>query len=397
MKKKILYLAFRFPYPQTDGYKLRVFNYCKLLKELGHDVDLFFIYEEESEYKEYINQAREVFNEIYPIKLGKVEKIKNLLNSFLKMESLQENIYLTKEGKKQLNKIRVNDYDFYFSSYIRMFKYLLKVPKENRIIDFTDSISYHYDDARNLSKGIWNIIHRYEFNKVKKYEHFVLDNCDKRMITSPLDRDYILKDYLGENKNIEIFSQGIDEELIKRSRNYKKKSEEYQVKKLVFLGKMNYYPNEDAVIHFCDNILPKLKNVELTIVGASPTSKVLQLKEKYNNITVTGFVEDPYKYILDADIMIAPMRLGGGIQNKILEGMALGKIVISYKERIKPINGIENYKNIIGVESDDEIIKIINEIEIQDDNIGIEARKLIEKNYLWTSIGSKLVNFLKNN
>lgn len=394
--KKILYLAFRFPYPQTDGYKLRVFNYCKILKELGYELDLLFIYEDKKEYIEYV-EAKEIFSNIYPIKLNKFEKIKNLIESFFKIQSLQENIYITTNGKKLIDEIKNKKYEYYISSYIRMFKYLLDIPKEKRIIDFTDSISYHYDDARKLSSGIWNIIHKYEFNKVKKYEHFVLDNCDKRMITSPLDRDYILKNYSGTNKEIEIFSQGINEELIKRSQNHIKKSKNSETKKLVFLGKMNYYPNEDAVINFCKNVLPKLRNVELTIVGTSPTEKVLELKEKYNNVNITGFVEDPYKYILNSDIMVAPMRLGGGIQNKILEGMALGKIVISYKERIKPIEGIENYKNIIGVKTDEEMVDIINEIDIKKDTIGIEARKLIEKNYLWKSIENKLLYFLNKN
>lgn len=392
--KKILYLAFRFPYPQTDGYKLRVFNYCKILKELGYEVDLLFIYEDEKEYIEYVKQAKEVFSNIYPVKLNKFEKIKNLIGSFFKIQSLQENIYITTNGKKLINEIKDKKYEFYISSYIRMFKYLLNIPKEKRIIDFTDSISYHYDDARKLSSGIWNIIHKYEFNKVKKYEHFVLDNCDKRMITSPIDRDYILKDYSGINKEIEIFSQGINEELIKRRQSYTKKSE---IKKLVFLGKMNYYPNEDAVINFCKNILPKLKNVELTIVGTSPTKKVLELKEKYNNINITGFVEDPYEYILDADIMIAPMRLGGGIQNKILEGMALGKTVISYEERIKPIEGAENYKNIIGVKSNDELIDILNSINFDFIMIGNEAKKLINRKYLWSSIKKKIDKFITSN
>lgn len=390
--KKILYLAFRVPFPQTDGYRLRVYNYCKLLKNLKCSVDLFFIYENSSEYMPYLGELTKIFDNIYPIKLSKTEKLENLIKSLILNQSLQENYYITRKGKKQLKDLIKNQYDIYISSYIRMFKYLLDIPKNKIIIDFTDSISFHYYQAQKISKGIWHLIHKYETLKVQKFENEIMNMTCKRMITSPLDKNWILKNYKGKNNKIDIFGQGISEELL--SRKITKNNSDTSLN-LVFLGKMNYYPNEDAVIYFCNKILPKLNNVKLKIIGISPNQSILNLEKQFPNITVTGFVKDPYKLILEADIMIAPMRIGGGIQNKILEAMALGKVVVSYYERIKSIDGIENYKNIVGVKSDIEMIDYLNNFnKIIGEKIGIEAKKLIKERYTWNIIQKKLKVFL---
>lgn len=385
-RNKILYLAFRFPFPLTDGYRLRVYNYCKCLKNIGYNVDLFFIYENEEEYVDFLEkkEIQNIFNKIIPIKLTKFEKVKNLLKSILKQESLQENIYITANGKKKLAD-NLKEYEKVIISYIRMYKYVEQIEKY-KILDYADSLAYHYDKARYEAKGLWKLIYNYEYFKVKKLEKEVLKNVNKAMIISKIDRDYILERHI--NKKIEIFSQAIDGKLF----DYKKEEENNNI---VFIGKLDYYPNEDAILYFINEIFPYIKNYKLQIIGVNPTEKIKKIIEDKENIELLGYVENPYQIIKNSKLMVAPIRIGGGIQNKILEGMALGKVVITFLDRIKPFENIINNQDIIGVNNTKEYIDILNSIcEEKLSYIEKNAQKYIKDNYTWEKIEEKLRGWL---
>lgn len=385
-RNKILYLAFRFPLPLTDGYRLRVYNYCKCLKNIGYNIDLFFIYEKEYEYKEFLEkkEIKDIFDKIIPIKLTKIQKIKNLLKSMLKQESLQENIYITPSGKDYL-KDNSDEYEKLFISYIRMYKYVDKI-EGYKVLDYTDSLAYHYDRARYKAKGLWRLIYNYEFSKIKKLEKDVLKKVNKAMITSNIDRNYILEEKV--DKKIGVFSQAIDEKLF----NYKRTEKNNN---LVFIGKLDYYPNEDAVLYFINEVFPYIQNYKLQIIGVNPTEKIKKIIKNKQNIELLGYLEDPYQVIKNAKLMIAPIRIGGGIQNKILEGMALGKVVITFLDRIKPFENIINNQDIIGVKDTKEYIDVLNSISKERiEYIEKNAQKYIKNNYIWEKIEEKLKGWI---
>lgn len=385
-EKRILYLAFRFPFPLTDGYRIRVYNYCKCLKNIGYKVDLLFIYENKNEYSSFLNKVENIFDNIIPIKLNKLEKIKNLLMSLLKLESLQENIFLTSKGKKYIQK-NYKKYSKIFISYIRMYKYVEGISCY-KVLDYTDSLAYHYDKARYEAHGIWKLIYNYEFKKIKTLEKRLLEKIDKALITSAVDKEYILSGIINSKNNIEVFPQAINEELFSYNENLEKNKDK---KTVVFIGKLDYYPNEDAVLYFTKEILPKLNDVEFQVIGINATEKIKKLENENSNIKILGFLENPYQVIKNADLMVAPIRIGGGIQNKILEGMALGKTVITFKERIKPMINIKNNEEIIGVNSTDEFIERINNSnQKQLKEIGERAEEFIKNNYTWKIIEKKL-------
>ena len=110
------------------------------------------------------------------------------------------------------------------------------------------------------------------------------------------------------------------------------------------------------------------------------------------NIEVTGFVEDPYKYLEKAKIIIAPLRFSAGIQNKILEPMALGKIVVTTSKGARGISG-EDEKHFIVVDGEKEMAKKILDL-ISDKQkrkeIGNNARELIKEKYRWEIIAKDL-------
>jgi glycosyltransferase involved in cell wall biosynthesis len=102
---------------------------------------------------------------------------------------------------------------------------------------------------------------------------------------------------------------------------------------LVFTGSMDWMPNEDAVIYFADEVLPRIAavipEVTLTVVGRNPTGRIRALARANSRIRVTGRVEDIRPYVARAAAYVVPLRVGGGTRLKIYEAMAMGKPVIS--------------------------------------------------------------------
>jgi len=244
------------------------------------------------------------------------------------------------------------------------------------------------------AKGLWKIIYSVENKRLLDYERKVAKDFDLSFITTQKDKDFILK---GDNRKIVVLPNGVKEELLKRG--FVGKEEDW----LTFFGKMDYQPNEDACLFFAQEVFPKIKkmipSVEFYIVGMSPTKKVLGLR-KIEGVKVTGRVDDPYSYLEKSKIVIAPIRFGGGIQNKILEGMALGKAVLTTPVGAAGIAEAKAGKHLIVAdhEKPDEMaekaVLLLRDDELRKKIEG-SARSLILENYRWNRTEKKLFENLK--
>jgi glycosyltransferase involved in cell wall biosynthesis len=269
-----------------------------------------------------------------------------------------------------------------------MTKYLEKIdiPK---VIDFIDATSINYKEAQKNSTAMWRFIYPVENRRALSYELKMLKKFEKVFITSPFDKQYLVDNSQNVIDNLIIIPNGVKEELLTRKNNFKEE------KWIVFLGKMNYSPNIDAVIYFANRIFPLIIKIEddlkFIIVGSNPTKEILKLGRR-KNIKVTGFVEDPYEYLEKAKIVVAPLRFGAGTQYKILEAMALGKVVVTTSKGARGISG-EDGKHFIIVDNEKEMSKKILDLiddKLKRDRIGNNAKKLINSKYRWDIIGEKL-------
>ena len=95
---------------------------------------------------------------------------------------------------------------------------------------------------------------------------------------------------------------------------------------------MDWYPNEDAVAFFADEVLPqiqaKVSNVQFSIVGGNPSARVQKLAER-EGVVVTGRVPEIKPYFAEATVFVVPLRIGSGTRLKILEALAMGKAIVS--------------------------------------------------------------------
>jgi len=388
--KKILMVSFRCPWPQDKGgYILRFLNIAKILAK-NYKVDLLTIVKNKKE-KQCVDDLKGIFNSVVYFYHPKFSEYFGALKAVFSSKPLQVGYYYSPLMAKWL-KDNYKDYDLIFCSTIRTAEYVKKL-NVRKCIDFIDAISLNYQQAVKSSKFPWKLIYSIENNRLLNYEREIADIFDLSFITTQKDKDCILKE---EVRKMVVLPNGVKEELLKRK--FVGKEENW----LTFFGKMDYQPNEDACIFFAQEVFPKIKkivpDIKFYIIGMNPTRKVLNL-QKIEGVKVTGKVDDPYLYLEKAKVIIAPIRFGGGIQNKVLEGMALGKAVLtSYigaagitKAKDGEHLAVANHKK--PEEMAEKAVRLLRDDESRQ-KIGRNAKKLILENYTWEKAEKRLFETL---
>jgi sugar transferase (PEP-CTERM/EpsH1 system associated) len=386
--KKVLVVAFRVPFPLTEGARIRIYHLSKLLAQKYH-VDLLVINEGRVA-TEHLNMLKEIFDRVIAYSFHPLRFKINALKGLLLSDSLQAYYYHFGKIQKWIDK-HYADYDLIFCFHIRMTRYLRKITDKPKVIDFIDATSSNYREAQDRAKGMWKFIYPIENRRALAYELKMLKEFDKAFITSPFDKAYLDENSGHANDTLVVIPNAVKEELLTRINNFEGREEDW----LVFLGKMNYAPNVDAVTYFAKDIFPLVRkeaDVKFFIVGTSPAREVLELR-KLEGVEVTGFVEDPYEYLEKAKVVVVPLRFSSGSQYKMLEAMALGKAVVTTSKGARGIEG-EDEKHFVIADGEEEIASTILDLLADGprrEEIGEDARKLVEEKYHWDVVGKKLL------
>lgn len=386
--KKILMISFRFPYPLTSGANIRIYNIGKILAKRYY-VDLLVL-NESSVANENLVELEKIFNKVvvyffHPLKF-KINTLRGLLSKY----PLQVYYYYFSKVQRWIDQHYAN-YDLILCFHIRMAEYLRKITYKPKVIDLIDATSINYSEAQNRAKGLWKYIYQIENKRLLPYELKIIKEFDKAFITSPFDKAYLSKYLEKPNNNLSIIPNGVKEELFFRQNKLQSKEEDW----LVFLGKMDYAPNVDAVTYFAKEVFPLIKlktDATFIIVGTSPTKEVLRLGQ-IEGIKVTGFVEDPYEYLEKAKVVVVPLRFSAGIQNKVLEAMALKKPVLTTSKAVRGIKG-ENGKHYII--ANDKVEMAAKAIELlanrnKRKKLGESGMQLVKEKFRWEVVGNKLL------
>ena len=164
---------------------------------------------------------------------------------------------------------------------------------------------------------------------------------------------------------------------------------------LVFTGSMDWLPNEDGMVYFVREILPRIRAVEpsatVSIVGRAPTPAVRRLAE-IEGVEVTGRVQDVRPHIADAAVYIVPLRIGGGTRLKIFEAMSMGKAVVSTAVGAEGLPVTSGKDIVIASDAERfaaEVVRLIRDRPARD-ALGRAARALVEDRYDWSAVAQDL-------
>jgi len=205
-----------------------------------------------------------------------------------------------------------------------------------RILDYGDMDSAKWMDYAEHRRFPLSAGYAIESRKLRRYEREMAKRFDRITITTQGEKEEFKT--LGVPKPCTVIPNGVDGNFFQPA-----KMGGGTKPNIVFLGRMDYFPNIDGVLWFVREVYPGIRrampSAELQIVGADPSKEILRLRG-IEGVTVTGFVKDVRPYLTEAAVAIAPLRIARGTQNKILECMAAGIPVVSTPQAAKGIQAV---------------------------------------------------------
>jgi polysaccharide biosynthesis protein PslH len=244
----------------------------------------------------------------------------------------------------------------------------------------------HVDTATNaVTRGLL----RQQWRRMQRFEAQALARADLVVAVSDADAATFSRLYPGAARRpIHVVPTGVDTDYFESSTCPARHGH------LVFTGSMDWLPNEDGVLYFVDQILPRIRAAEpgvtFTIVGRAPTSAVRRLTER-PGIDVTGRVEDVRPYIAEGNVYVVPLRVAGGTRLKIFEAMAMGRAVVSTTIGAEGLPVTSGRNIVIADDPDAFAAAVVQLIRDRDARQRIEtaASHLVRERYDWSVVAQE--------
>jgi sugar transferase (PEP-CTERM/EpsH1 system associated) len=312
---KILVILSRIPWPLEKGDKLRAYHQIRCLSE-KHEIILFALNDNRK-----INEA-EAKRQLAPycttirfFNLHKISILWNVAKAYFRGKPLQVGYFYSCRAKKALSQLFAETKpDRVFCQLVRTAEYGKELPVP-KTIDYQDTLSQGILRREQQAPSLFKPFFRIEHKRLQQYEYEVFDLFDHKTIISKPDKDLLTH---PRKEEVVIIPNGVEHEYFKPVVKEKKYD-------LIFNGNMSYPPNINAAKLLAKKILPlvhqTLPETTLLLSGAQPHEQVKMLQNE--KITVSGWVDDIRENYAMSRVFVAPMQIGTGLQNKLLEAMSM--------------------------------------------------------------------------
>jgi polysaccharide biosynthesis protein PslH len=382
-----LRVLFVTPYVPSS-VRVRPFAFIRELARLGVRVTLVCLVQPAHEIK-YLSEVSPYCEDVYPVFLNRFEPYLFTLASL--PTSLPMSVaYCRSDHLEQLilYLAEKNSYDLIHTEFMRAVPSTFKLKGYPKVFDAVDSGELTY--RRSLSASYVSprkrLVALVEWLKVRRYESWALNYFDQILVSSPVDSLSLKR---SGHQNVTVIPNGVDT-------NYFAFSEqERESKTLVFLGKMSYYVNVSSVLWFYREVFPLIKrehpDVKFKIVGRDPTRAVRNLI-KDPAVEVTGTVADVRPYLSSGTVSVCPMVSGAGIQNKMLEAMAVGIPTVATSLACQALEASPEQDYLLGrscQEFASAVIRLLEDPQLQK-VMAFNGRQYVEQVHSWEKIGECL-------
>jgi len=315
---RIFFVCRRVPFPPDRGDKIATFNEIRHLSK-NHEVHVFCLADGDQDLDNVAGLHQHVDGvtavPVTPLAI-KLRALKALfLGGSLSVAAFNEaRLHAAIRGKfADLNPDLIIVYSCNVAQFAEPFT---GVP---RIMQFAELDSARWGQYAERSRRPLKWIYQVEQQRFLAYERHIARTFSHALVHTPLEKSDFER--LVDGVPVILVGNGVDLDYF-RSAGHPK-----QPASIVFTGVMDYLPNIDAVVWFCDKSLPivqaQIPEATFLICGSRPTTAVRRLAER-RGVTVTGRVTDTRPYLDGAEVFVAPLRMGRGIQNKLLEALAMG-------------------------------------------------------------------------
>ena len=316
----IVVVAPRFPFPLDRGDRLTIYNLLQFFSK-RHKVSLVCFLEADQD-PSWVTKVEPFCEQVVTVPLNKTRVYANSVSGVLGSTPLQVRYYADPTMTAAVKKlVATQKPDLLYAHTIRMGQYIEPFPNLPRVLAMQISMTLNYRRLAERAKGLLRKgLYTLEYRKLRAFEGQYARMFDKVLLISPHDLQAIERD--APKDNVFFSPHGVDytfftaDPIVEKVQN-----------SLIFTGNMGYAPNVDAACFFYEQIFPLVRkqvpNVRWTIVGTNPAPEIEALADDAA-VTVTGRVPDLRDYLNRAQVAIDPLRVGAGLQNKVLEGMSMG-------------------------------------------------------------------------
>jgi sugar transferase (PEP-CTERM/EpsH1 system associated) len=352
---KILFLCHRFPFPPNRGGKIRPFNIIRHLSE-KHDVTVVSIARSKAEAAAGEPLSRHCSRVVMARVNNKVQLLRTV--AYLPSPSPSSMGYFASRYLKHRLKslLKTVNFDLIFVHCSSVAPYVSQVQGVPKIVDFGDMDSQKWLDVARyrpfpLKLGYW-----IEGQKLMLWEKRLAGAFDFCTATTQAELETLAQ--FSPHQNVDFFPNGVD------CNFFSPVDGPYDPYTISFVGRMDYYPNQRAMLDFCRSTLPLLRarvpSVKLLIVGAEPSAEIRALG-KLPSVTVTGTVPDVRPLVRNSALTVAPLNIARGTQNKMLEAMAMGVPVVCSRTALRGVDAIDG-EHLLAAETPQEYVDAIVEI-----------------------------------
>jgi polysaccharide biosynthesis protein PslH len=247
--------------------------------------------------------------------------------------------------------------------------------------------AFNMGHSRRLKGANWLMrwLLKEESTRLARYENLIFEYFEKHTIISEQDRALI---FHPQREKIEVISNGVDLDFFTPNPTFSKQTE------VLFTGNMAYPPNVDCAVFLATEVMPlvrkQMPTVRLKIAGANPVNEVKNCADDLTE--VTGWMNDIREAYLSSVVFAAPMRIGTGLQNKLLEAMAMDLPCVTSSLAAGAMDAKHGHECLIADEAQDvanRIVELLNHENLRKDLCAC-ARVLLKKNFSWEGTVQKL-------
>jgi polysaccharide biosynthesis protein PslH len=376
---RIFFISQRVPFPPDRGDKITTFNEIRHLST-KHEVHVFCLADGRRDLdnipglRRYAQSVTAVPVIVWTSKLRALKAM--FAGGPLSVAAFNETKLHNAIGRKfaELRPDLIMIYSCNVAQYAEHF------PQVPRIMQFAELDSSRWGQFARRSRPPLRWVYAIEQRRFFAYEQHIARTFSHTLVcTAAEQRDF---ERLIPGVPVSLVGNGVDLDYF-RSRGVPKRPGS-----IVFTGVMDYFPNIDAVVWFCDKVLPivqrQIPAAGLTICGSRPAAAVRHLAKR-RGVTVTGRVPDTRPYLDGAEVFVAPLRMARGIQNKLLEALAMGLPCVA-SEAAATGTVVANGEGILAADNPEEfaehVMRLLRDSAFRAAMAG-KARATAEANYRW--------------
>lgn len=338
----LLFLVHRIPYPPNKGDKIRSFHWLSALSQ-RYRVFLATFVDHDADWQ-YVDVVKHYCQDVCIVGLSRQRLLWRAGLTFLTEQPITTLCYQHEKIATWVSRVveehQIEDV-LVFSSSMAQYVDSERYGQLNRVIDFVDVDSDKWQQYAKFKPWPLSWVYRREAQRLFNYERHISAAFRKVFFVSREEARLFADKTSGEHHWIEHVNNGVDMPAAGHAdvgNPFEGDGDGYNI---VFVGTLDYWPNEDAVLWFVNkiyNVIVKSDtSIRFYVVGSNPTAQI-QALERIGGVQVVANVADIKPYLLYADVAVAPLRVARGVQNKVLEALAAGAPCIASHKAMEGID-----------------------------------------------------------